>query len=135
MVDEGGSIIDDMTQSYYQNIGWIDPRFDPNTVYLRGSMNGWGLANPMMMSMEGTYKVQLHLMTGEYQLKFATADWVTVDLGAPEYDLEMQFGEVQELQWVGPNIQLFIDQEGIYEFTLNHDGMSPSSAEVMMVQP
>ncbi len=48
----------------------------PETVYyLRGTMNGWGVDDPMTDNGDGTYSITMELAAGTYEYKAAVADW------------------------------------------------------------
>ena len=48
----------------------------PETVYyLRGTMNNWGLSNPMTKVDDNTYTITLDLAAGTYEYKAAIDDW------------------------------------------------------------
>lgn len=52
-------------------------------VYLRGSMNGWGTDGDFSYQGNGIYTVTAQLTAGnQYEFKFASEDWATVNFGA-----------------------------------------------------
>lgn len=70
--------------SPYATIGEPDfPVYGNTPVYIRGTMNDWGLGNPMNYQGDGVYQVTMSLEAGvEYAFKFASEDWSTVNFGA-----------------------------------------------------
>ena len=59
--------------------------YGSTTVYLRGSMNGWGTATPFSYAGDGIYTATYDLTGGvEEQFKVAEADWANPNLGAPD---------------------------------------------------
>lgn len=102
--------------SYYEY-----SRFDPTgstPLFLRGSMNEWSTANPLRPAGKDSRSTELSLRAGTYQLKVASEDWKTVDLGTSEPVKMAPEGAPVELQFLGSNIDLAITEPGKYRFTL-----------------
>jgi hypothetical protein len=50
-------------------------------MFVRGTMNDWGLATPLV-PVDGGWAAELELPTGAHMFKLASEDWATIDLGA-----------------------------------------------------
>src|SRR3990167_2380189 len=58
------------------------PPYGLTTVYVRGSLNGWGETDAMSYDGDGVYSVDITIAAGDYEFKVASADWSTVDFGS-----------------------------------------------------
>ena len=102
-------------------------------VYLRGSLNGWGTDNPMEYVGDGKYQTELTLEAGDYEFKFADADWAEVNVGASEGGSDtVELGSSLTLERASNpgNLKLTIINEAPYVFTLM--GPNPNSPTVMV---
>jgi hypothetical protein len=94
--------------------------FGATTVYLRGSMNDWGEANPLVYDSDGQYTVTVDLAAGPYVFKVASADWSTVDLGAVSADeAAVTLDTPEDLASGGADLSIEITADGSYVFTLD----------------
>ncbi|AWL11060.1 Pullulanase [Saliniradius amylolyticus] len=98
--------------------------FGENTVLIRGSLNGWGEDDPLNWVSPGTYAVTMTLAAGDYEFKFATADWSTVNIGAlseADSDVTVNIGQALPLNHAAnpPNLKLSIVEGGDYRFSLS----------------
>ena len=70
---------DDKVQFNYSAKEWVaygDEVEEVETVYyLRGTMNNWGLSNPMTKVDDNTYTITMDLAAGSYEYKAAVEDW------------------------------------------------------------
>ena len=82
-------------------------QIDENTrIYLRGSVNRWGLSDAFMRVSEGVYVIENYtLYNGRDGLKIASEDWKTVDLGGE--GISFKVDEPNPLKIGGENI--FVD--------------------------
>lgn len=90
-------------------------------LYLRGSLNSWGTDNLMEYVGEGKYQTELELAAGDYEFKFADAEWAEVNVGAAEDGSDMVvLGESLTLEKAGNpgNLKLTVVNEAPYVFTL-----------------
>ncbi|WP_371373114.1 alpha-1,6-glucosidase domain-containing protein [Thalassotalea aquiviva] len=85
--------------------------FYGTTVLLRGDMNGWGESNPFTYIGDGKYSLTTTIEAGTKFFKVASADWSTVNMGAPSDDTEVLAGE-EQLLVPGSNDNLFMDFVG-----------------------
>ena len=90
-------------------------------VFLRGDMNGWSEDDQFVYTGDGKYAVTVDLTMGSYGFKFASADWSTVNMGAPSADdTAVMLNEPKQLL-SGSNDNLGIDiaEDGSYVFTVD----------------
>ena len=92
--------------------------FGANTVYLRGSMNGWGTTDVMAYQGAGVYSFDASLSAGDNEFKFATDDWSTVDLGAVADAATVTLDGMTVLASKGANMHFNAIEAGTYRFTI-----------------
>ena len=121
-------------------MAWVtDPVNDLNTepygattVLLRGDMNGWGESGVMSFTGSGIYSIVVELEVGTYGFKVASADWTTVNLGAPSAGEAAVTIDVPKTLLPGSNDNLSIEitEAGPYKFELD---ASDTNAPVLTV--
>lgn len=89
-------------------------------VFLRGSMNGWGEATQFSYT-GGVYQVAINLNAGNYEFKFASADWSTVNYGAGAAGADIAIGVAKPLAQTNDNLRIAIADAGVYVFSVNAD--------------
>ncbi|WP_446500444.1 pullulanase-type alpha-1,6-glucosidase [Parashewanella spongiae] len=92
--------------------------FAGNSVFIRGSLNGWGTDDELVYQNDGTYSFTKSIDAGDYEFKIATEDWSTVDFGAFTGEESVELDEVSAMASKGANIQLSIAESGNYQFTV-----------------
>jgi CubicO group peptidase (beta-lactamase class C family) len=91
---------------------------DTQPIYLRGSFNNWGLVRPMSMVDSQTYTARVELAAGFAEFKLADQNFSAIDFGVlPNVKPAPNLQNVT-LVPKGKNIQLIVEQAGLYEFTL-----------------
>jgi CubicO group peptidase (beta-lactamase class C family) len=86
-------------------------------LFLRGSMNDWGLSQPMQRVGPDRYVVEVSLPAGPFEYKLATEDWGDVDLGA---DKDRKFNAAHTaLTLQGTNVSFDAKEAGRYRFELD----------------
>jgi pullulanase-type alpha-1,6-glucosidase len=93
--------------------------FGANTVFVRGSLNGWGETDPLVYQGDGVYSVDIDLTGSDVEFKVATADWAAVNLGAfSEADAGIDLGTLKHLNQDGGsgNLTITAPEAGSYEF-------------------
>jgi pullulanase-type alpha-1,6-glucosidase len=104
--------------------------FGANTVFIRGTMNGWGEDNALAYDGNGAYSANITLDGSDVVFKVATGDWSTVNLGAETDETAAAFiGEDKVL--VGgdnpSNLTIAAPAAGDYEFkVIGPDGSAPT---------
>jgi hypothetical protein len=116
-----------------------DPVDDLNTepygataVLLRGDMNGWDESGVMSFIGSGVYRIVVELEVGTYGFKVASADWATVNLGAPSAAETVVTIDVAKTLLPGSNdnLSLEITEAGLYKFELD---ASDTNAPTLLV--
>jgi hypothetical protein len=93
--------------------------FGANTVYIRGSLNGWGETNALEYQGDGVYSVDIDLSGADVAFKVATADWAAVNLGAfSDAEAGVELGTLKHLNQDGGsgNLTITEPEAGNYEF-------------------
>ncbi|QOL26772.1 pullulanase-type alpha-1,6-glucosidase [Thalassotalea sp. LPB0316] len=97
----------------------VEPYGD-TTVFVRGEMNGWGEVDSFSYQGQGVYRTTIALTAGTYGFKVASADWATVNLGAPAASNEVIVGEdFTLLPGSNDNLAMTIAEDATYVFTLD----------------
>lgn len=94
------------------------PDYGATTVYIRGTVNsgdGWNTDDPMQFIGDSTYVTSIYLTAGDYQFKFASEDWSTVNFGAGS---GATLGTPLPLDGDG-NVALSVTEDGEYLFSID----------------
>ncbi|MFQ3250742.1 MAG: pullulanase [Glaciecola sp.] len=105
--------------------------FGANTVFIRGSLNGWGEDDPLVYQGDGVYTVDINLDGTDVAFKVATSDWSTVNLGATSDDTAtVTLGEPKVLFQDGnsSNLTIAAPAAGLYQFKV--EGPDATAAKV-----
>jgi CubicO group peptidase (beta-lactamase class C family) len=111
------------------------PNFAREVVYLRGSMNDWSTRLRLAAAPDQPHQLRARtkLAAGTHNLKFATEDWRTIDLGAfSQLRDEVLLNRPTPLISRGGNLRFAADIAGTYEFTL--DMSRPEAPRVRVVR-
>ena len=104
--------------------------FGANTVFVRGTMNGWGESDPLVYDGNGAYSVNITLDGSDTVFKVATSDWSTVDLGADgDANAAVTIGQSKVLfKGQGPvNMTIAAPSAGEYQFkVIGPDANAPT---------
>jgi CubicO group peptidase (beta-lactamase class C family) len=95
-------------------------------LFLRGSLNDWGLSLPMQRVARDRYVATVALPTGPIEFKLATEDWGSVDLGWAT-DRATVAGQMP-LTLAGANVPFDVTKPGRYRFEV--DMAHPSGPRV-----
>jgi CubicO group peptidase (beta-lactamase class C family) len=102
------------------------PDLAAQPLWLRGSMNEWGVAQKFVSAAYGAWTTRVRLEPGAHQFKIATEDWRTVDFGAPsQMHDNVTLGRAMPLSVRGANLRLWLDDPATLEFRLEAAGMDP----------
>ncbi len=95
--------------------------YGSTTVYLRGSMNGWGTGTPFNYAGDGIYTATYDLTGGQQeQFKVAEADWANPNLGAPDGESDVVTeGSAFALAPSNNNLRFTPDADASYEFVFD----------------
>lgn len=105
------------------------PSTDPLTVplFVRGSMNGWSTAAPLLPAADGSVVADLSLDAGEHQLKIGSEDWRAADFGLIGTTVvEEPVGDLSLVPH-GGNVRLQVAAPGTFRFQLK-----PTSAGAVL---
>ena len=129
-------LIEEIVRAVAQVQGWADMQaqrvdatllsqtYETTPLFLRGSMNEWGLATPLQRAARGRFVADVALPTGPVEFKFASEDWRAINIGAPDTG-----GDRTVLALDGPNIAFHVKTAGVYRFALDaRDPLAPRYA-------
>ncbi len=109
--------------------------FVGTTVYLRGSLNGWGTDTPMTYIGGGKYSVIFDITaTGSQEFKIASEDWSTVDFGSGEDDSGVTEGVLEALAVSGANMTMDFLETGEFTFFFDASDLSAPTLGVHKTQ-
>jgi hypothetical protein len=94
-------------------------------VYLRGSMNDWGIQSKLVTSDNGHYSVKIALAKGRYEFKVGSEDWQTTDFGGSGDNESVTLGSAKALREGGENLVIEVPSPATYRFTV--DATKPRS--------
>lgn len=122
--------------SPFATIGTPDTApFGDTSVYLRGSMNGWGTGNSYSYTSDGVYQLSITLDAGtDYEFKIASEDWSTVDFGASG-DTTVQLNTTLALMRSGANMHFTPNESGSYVFSLDASDSESPTLTVKVEEP
>jgi len=102
------------------------PSLAAQPIFLRGSMNQWSTRHLLAFGADGLHRLTLDLAEGRHELKVASADWATIDLGRAGTQESLREQGTIALVAVGGNIVLQLAQPSRCEFTVDgHDIVEP----------
>lgn len=109
--------------------------FVSTAVYLRGSLNGWGTATPMIYMGGGQYKAVFDIATaGSQEFKIASEDWSTVDYGSGEDDATVTEGVAEALAVSGANMIMDFTETGEFTFIFDASDLSAPTMAIHKTQ-
>jgi CubicO group peptidase (beta-lactamase class C family) len=123
--NDAGPLMEEVVRAVAAAHGWTDllpqrrsvaelaAAFAATPMFLRGSMNDWGISARLVPAGPGVYAAVLELPAGEHRFKFASQDWRTVDLGAAAGPPGPELGVR------GPNLRFTAAAPGRYRFELD----------------
>lgn len=89
-------------------------------IYLRGTMNGWSTATPLVREDAG-WTVTTDLAPGDYKFKLGSDDWRAADYGTGTGESVTIGGPPTPLVPHGGNVRLAVTRKGSYRFLLKVD--------------
>lgn len=109
--------------------------FVGTTVYLRGSLNGWGTSTPLSYLGGGIYQAVFNIdAAGSQEFKVASEDWSTVDFGSGESDNLVTEGVEKLLARGGANLTMDFTATGEYTFRFNASNLAEPTLSVHTTQ-
>ena len=91
-------------------------------LFIRGDMNGWGVATPLIAIAPGLFRTRLALRSGMQQFKIGGAEWNLADLGARFDDGRVSLGKEKILDQHGENLIFEVQKPGDYIIELDFRG-------------
>jgi hypothetical protein len=88
-------------------------------MFLRGSMNEWGLRDQMQNLDHGIYESKIELKAGAHMFKVASEDWFTIDFGAAFDEQSTDLDKAKPLEFKGENLIVEAPQLATYVFRLD----------------
>jgi pullulanase len=105
--------------------------FVGTAVFIRGDMNGWSEDNPQNNKGNGKYQATITISASTPSFKIASADWSTVNMGAPADDMEITEGEVQLLlSGSGDNFSMNFATDGEYTFIFDASDLAEATLTI-----
>lgn len=105
------------------------PRLPPIAalpIYLRGSMNEWGLRDRMQALGHGKFEAKMLLDPGRHEFKVGSEDFSTIDFGAVSGDESTAVSKSRKMEVAGENFSIDVPQRAAYTFTFDaSDPLSP----------
>ena len=99
--------------------------FAGTPIFVRGGMNGWSEDNELVYIGDGKYIATITVDDNTHDFKVASADWSTVNLGAPSDDREVMAGDYKSLVQ-GSNDNFYMSFAA-GEYTFYVDASDPQS--------
>jgi hypothetical protein len=109
--------------------------FAATPVYLRGSLNGWGIDDELAYQGAGVYSIEVTLDAGNIEFKVASEDWATVNVGGTSGEdadrtMQLEVGRVLG-QADNNNLLLQVDSAGRYEFRVTGPDASAPTLTIL----
>ncbi len=104
-------------------------------VFIRGDMNGWSEDNPLTYVGGGKYQVTISMTASTPNFKIASADWSTVNMGAPADDMEITEGENQLLlSGSNDNFNMTFTEDGDYTFVFDASNLAEPTLSIFSAE-
>ena len=105
--------------------------FVGTAVFVRGDMNGWSEDNQLTYIGGGKYQTTINISASTPNFKIASADWSTINMGAPADDLEVIEGEVQLLlSGSNDNFNMTFAEDGDYTFVFDASNLAEPTLSI-----
>lgn len=105
--------------------------FVGTAVFVRGDMNGWSEDNPFTYIGGGKYQTTISISASTPSFKIASADWSTVNMGAPADDMEIIEGEQQLLlSGSNDNFSMVFTEDGDYTFVFDASNLAEPTLSI-----
>ena len=120
----------DLNDSESLKVRVFNEEFFSEQAFIRGNMNGWAEANPLVYNNDGTYSVEIALEAGDAFFKVANTDYTTINMGATsddESEVTISEGKVLFQDSNSANLSITDAAAGTYKFTVTGpDGNKPT---------
>ncbi|MES2320115.1 MAG: serine hydrolase [Pseudomonadota bacterium] len=95
------------------------PDYAKQPIYVRGSMNDWGVQNKMAPKNPHSFEVSIFLAKGRHEFKIGSEDFKAIDLGGTDRQLTAANGASKLLETEGDNLHMNVPKDQTYVFTLD----------------
>lgn len=103
------------------------PPFASEAMYLRGSMNAWGLRDRLQASGAQRYAATMPLEQGLHEFKVGSEDFEVIDLGAAGREQASTLSQPRKVETRGGNLSVAVSKAGAYRFVLDtSDPLAPT---------
>ncbi|MFT5759498.1 MAG: pullulanase [Alteromonadaceae bacterium] len=100
-------------------------------VFIRGDMNSWSEDNQLIYVGDGKYQATISMSNSTPNFKIASADWSTVNMGAPADDMEITEGENQLLlSGSNDNFSMNFAVDGDYTFVFDASNLAKATLSI-----
>jgi pullulanase len=100
-------------------------------VFIRGDMNGWSEDNQLTYVGDGKYQTTITINASTPSFKIASADWSTINMGAPADDTEVFEGERQLLLSASnDNFTMVFAEDGDYTFVFDASNLDEPTLSI-----
>ncbi len=83
-------------------------------MFIRGSMNNWGLVSRLRKTTDGIYEADIDLDAGQHIFKLASEDWNIIDFGSQIDEPIVTLGKAKAVDFKGGNFKLDVKENGRY---------------------
>lgn len=90
--------------------------FASTPIYLRGSMNEWGLRDRLRKTGQDVYEAEIMLDAGEHEFKIASENWDMIDFGARFDEGPTDPDKGKPLEFKGENLEMEVKVSATYVF-------------------
>lgn len=104
--------------------------FATEAVYLRGSMNDWGLRDKLLAAGPHRFEAKIALDKGRHEFKVGSEDFHVIDFGAAAHDDLAPLDQSKKLAAAGDNLVVEVAQGATYLFVL--DTSEPLAPKIMV---
>ncbi len=95
------------------------PTLSAQPIYLRGTMNQWSTKDLLIVGVDGIYRVTIDVPRGRHEIKIASEDWASIDLGRQEQIKPLAEQGTIALANSGDNIAIELIRDARCEFTVD----------------
>ncbi len=95
------------------------PPFATEAMYLRGSMNDWGLRDKLQAAGAQRYAATVALEKGHYEFKVGSDDFEVIDLGAAPHEEAATLSQARKVETKGGNFSVDVPKAASYRFVLD----------------
>lgn len=122
----------DQASLLFEKCDSVPAPYGDTELLLRGDFNGWNNSTSFTYLDDGLYKASIYLLPGEYNLKVASEDWNTVNLGFSDL---IAGGDSVQWQGAGEDNKLRLTVTELGEWTFVVDATDISNPTLVISEP